>query len=270
MRMKNYLVGKFQKKEEKEEKVSEYEPEEYYMDFLKYTKHSDTYHAYIVCPVKNFIYQVENWFGQRELNEDHIQKLQRSILENKYVMGSFKILLSSKKKQLKLIDGQHRCVAIQNIIEKHPQFNPMIMIEAFYVDDVDSKESVDIFVKVNTSLVFNDMPNIISLNIVKKLSSLYDPIIDVVEGKKCYRPQTSKKKLQIEIKKLIEKTGEKSEEELINKIIKKNIGYASYSRREFNSTVPQNKLITERMYVKSHDSGWYLGLFPTLNWLNTL
>lgn len=249
--------------------------ENYYEDFLKYIKHEDEFHGYAICPVKNFIYYVENWSGQRDLNQEHIKKLQDEIIETKYIMGSFKILMSRDKKTLKLIDGQHRCLAIKNIIKINNSFNPFIMIEIFYVNDVDSEESLKIFIKANSNLIFDvmkDIPELVILKIIKKLSDKFDTIIDLPEGKRCNRPNTSKKKLHLKLKKTCNFKYKDIEyaDEYVQKIIKLNKKYSNYSRKKFNEHMPKNKKITEKMYLKACNSGWYLGLFPTLSWLNKI
>lgn len=261
-----------QKNEEEDDKD---EPSACFLQKLIYTNGCVSYY---ISDARDLCLNVIVWSSNRNLNQQHINSLEKDIRLSKTIIGSFK-LVRDKKDQIRLFDGQHRLYALQNILKTDTNFHMEILIELYDIDDIDSSKAIQLFSQANNvkSVAIADMPNIIAHETVKQLSELFPNAIREVDiGKKVNRPNISKRMLYEQIKSIIEENSQrnllegdnnypKTIKELIDSIKRMNLTYSLRKMEQFRPAV------TQAMYKKAKSSGFYLGLDKEIStWLNRL
>jgi len=266
------LSNKKFSKEDKCEYESEYESvdesvdESREEDFLKRKIFENDYIKMYVSDARDFVPNIQLWTSQRPLNTGHVNKLIKSLLEFKHITGSFKVV-RDKKGEIRLIDGQHRFVAIKTIMEKDSRFNMDVCIDLYETDDFDSENTIELFRKVNSCVNISetDQPNIITVNVIKRLQFEFkekNMIKENKEDKGVNRPRIDKRKLYLKLVKCLNKS-DKTEDEIYNLIKDQNNQYGLKSRTEF-------KNISENQFKLAKDTGFYLGLDKNFEWLDII
>jgi hypothetical protein len=99
---------------------------------------------------------------KRPLNIEHINTLAREF--------SLKVV-RSQDGNIRLLDGQHRVNAIQEILKIQPDFTCDLLVELYEIDRLESNSTLKLFEKANNVLNVKpeDMPNKNTLSIVDKL-----------------------------------------------------------------------------------------------------
>lgn len=91
---------------------------------------------------------------QRDENKNHITVLQTGIKETGYLYHPIILCDISSRKELTIIDGQHRYNALKNIRMTNKQFNMIVEFEIIEIKDTDEFNSdnivMDIYRNVNT------------------------------------------------------------------------------------------------------------------------
>jgi hypothetical protein len=94
-------------------------PEEIYLRFLLFD--NELFKIYKTFS-RDFVNNIKMWACQRELNISHVKNLELSILDRGYLLGTFKVI-RNKNGEIRLIDGQHRVTALQNIMDNDAKFD---------------------------------------------------------------------------------------------------------------------------------------------------
>ena len=218
---------------------------------------------FYVTQADKFVKNIEIWAGQRPLNIEHIKCLARQFTKQEHVIGTFKVVRCSEGK-VRLLDGQHRIVAIKEILKIQPTFNCDIFIELYETDRLESNKTLSLFQKANNVLNVKpeDMPNKSALSIVDKLSSRFKLIFkDVEEGKKCIRPCIDKRKLFEKLKRAFQEH-DINEDCLYERILE----YNEINKRTRLDTVDLSKFTID----KCKTSGCYLGFDKDCIWLDEI
>jgi len=215
---------------------------------------------------RDFVNNIKMWACQRKLNKDHVLDLKQSIMERKYLLGTFKII-RNKLKEARCIDGQHRIKALQEIINNDSKFNCDILIEVYDVESFEDPKATHLFIDVNNTLnVTGDITINYSIqNILKKLMNVWDDIIiDVSDGKRCNRPRINKKQLVEKMRHLVINY---EEDIIINTILDLNNNMGTWCREILLSKCGK---VSTSLYNKSKKSGCYLGLIKDCDWINII
>jgi|694.fasta_scaffold08560_9 hypothetical protein len=231
--------------------------------FLGILLYENTNIKFYVTQAKKFVKNIQIWAGQRPLNNEHIKCLARQFTKQEHVIGTFKVVRCSEGK-IRLLDGQHRIVAIKEILKIQPDFNCDIFIELYETDRLESNKTLSLFQKANNVLNVNpeDMPNKNSLSIVDKLSSRFKLIFkDVEEGKKCIRPFIDKKKLFEKLKRAFQ-DHDINEDCLYERILE----YNEINKRTRLDTIDLSKFSIDKCKI----SGCYLGFDKDCIWLDEI
>jgi len=119
-----------------------------------------SYHFKNIRDVAPFL---ASWCFNRKLNEDHKNKIKNDLLlqKNPHLMSSIQVVRDDQKK-CKIINGQHRIKAIEEILKSDVdmKFNMNIMFEVYDiniddVDDIDNNTEIEaLFTTANNSLNF--------------------------------------------------------------------------------------------------------------------
>lgn len=86
-------------------------------DFIGTKLYSNGNKSLFSTDARSFVRKVKTWVFNRSLNEEHVKALKKEILKSETpdLMGTFKLVVSNNN--LRIIDGQHRLVALSEIIE---------------------------------------------------------------------------------------------------------------------------------------------------------
>ena len=129
----------------------------------------------------SLIRYIKHWSYNRQINEDVVNELYDSIVENNKIVWTLTAIKERSKNNLYLIDGQHRFEAIKKrmIEDNNLQFNSNLYINIYLVDNKenDSQYIIDLFNKINknTPLGENDYPDNSIINIIQKM--INDPVL---------------------------------------------------------------------------------------------
>lgn len=154
---------------------------------------------------------LSTWCYNRMVREDHVQRLYDELrsMKHPHLMGSIKVVSDTNSKELRVIDGQHRLLAMGKILMEDIgfQWDSTVFLEVYYVSSIQDVNSVKmLFEKANANLnvVENDIPK---MEIVEIIEAMYkDPILNperpkgvrniVDHDKRVYRPRITKKSLK--------------------------------------------------------------------------
>jgi hypothetical protein len=218
--------------------------------YLKHQIYKSQYFSIYRVDGRDFINNISMWACQRQLNQQHVDNLELSIIKRNYLLGTFKVIRNNLK-QIRCIDGQHRIKALQQIMDKNAKYNCEIIVEVYDVESFEDQKANGLFIDVNNTLnVTGDMAvNYIVQNIIKKLLEKWvDIIIDIPEGKRCNRPRINKR-----------------EDIIIKNIIELNNNMGRWSREML---ITKCGKINNSLYEKAKKSGCYLGLIKNCNWID--
>lgn len=180
------------------------------------------------------------------------------------LMGTFKLLVKKDPFCAKIIDGQHRYFALQQIIDNDTRFNLDVVLEIYYVDDLDGPEAWSLFYKANNVLNIQEKDKTASSSsfVCTNLHREFPLAVRDPKGKsnRVNFPNVDRKALFERLKKS-DIFDVYTKEQVYNAIIKKNLELSKKSIKEFTSIVPANK--KERIetgYRRCCKTGCFLGL----------
>ena len=116
----NDMISFMKKITELEEKVNYYEAincikqSDIILGELLYTRQDDV--RIYVSEARKLISNVSHWQFNRALDEDHVNTLEKVIVDGVYLEGSIDLL--ETKEGLCVVNGQHRVEALQKILNK--------------------------------------------------------------------------------------------------------------------------------------------------------
>jgi hypothetical protein len=224
-------------------------------DFLKNLIYKNDKVELYSINCREFIPSVILLSSQRDVNDKHVNNLVESITYKQHFIGTFKMVIDDNN-NMRLIDGQHRYLALKKIMEKDSKFNIDIIIELYRTDSIDSENTLNLFREANNCLNVSvkDLPNTIANNVVTRLMQEFkNMIIDVRDGSRCNRPKIDKRILYSNIKKYIEEKNI-SEDEMYKHVLQVNIKLGLKKRTEFKPKV------SNVMYEKAIKTGFFIGL----------
>jgi hypothetical protein len=163
---------------------------------------------------------------QREYNQDHVDVLKKGLIQTGYLYHPIVLIHIPERKEISIIDGQHRFKALKSILEiareAQGDVDIQVQIEMIECEDDDTKV-MKIYKNVNTCQPI-DMNKIISevdyVSVIQKLKIKFgkDAIKENTRNFKHYIIESNLKK-ELMSHKLLTKY---SEDELIKRIIRMN------------------------------------------------
>jgi hypothetical protein len=224
-----------------------------------YTIKNKTLHIVSLSKLKHL--NLNPYRHQREYNPDHVEVLKEGINKTGYLYHPIILCHVPDRKEITIIDGQHRFKALKSMVGIKNSDDIMIQFEVISTDDDDIK-IMDVYRNVNTCQPI-DMNKIVLeqdyVKIIQKLKNMYKKKV-INEYKKSSKHYIIESKLKAELmnRNLLIKY---SSEVLINKI------------QDINSELEEKMLILNRLsedeMAKCKKTGFWLGTdFP--NWVNKL
>jgi hypothetical protein len=202
---------------------------------------------------------------QREYNQDHVDVLKKGLIQTGYLYHPIVLIHIPERKEISIIDGQHRFKALKSILEiareAQGDVDIQVQIEMIECEDDDSKV-MNIYKNVNTCQPI-DMNKIVLeedyVKVIQKLKSKFgkDAIKENTRNFKHYIIESNLKK-ELMSHNLLTKY---SEDELIKRIIRMNDDLKE--KQKLLCKLPEGTLKT------CEKNNFWLGTnFP--NWLKEL
>lgn len=235
--------------------------------FLSSPIYRDSHVTFYSSDARDFVLNIKIWSAQRKLDDNHVNKLMACLKNNKHFIGTFKVVRSGD--DIRLIDGQHRFMALKRVMENDSKFNMNVIIELYETTTLESEKTISLFREANNCLnvEIDDMPDIAVTNVIEFLQREYpDMLKDVCSEKRCYRPFLNKRKLYNRLKDYVIEN-DVDEKYMRNGINKQNREYGMISIKTFSKKFGKT---SNSMYAKCKDSGLYLGLDSTFSWIKNM
>ena len=256
------MFSLFSEEEEESEQESEYTENMFLRKLLFENKLFKIYQT----SSREFVNNIKMWACQRDLNALHVKNLEQSILDRGYLLGTFKVI-RDKNLDIRLIDGQHRVAALQNIMDTNAKFDCDSIIELYEVDSFENEESIKLFFDANNTLNINgtDTTNSNLQRVLQHFVNEYPGIfVDVKEGKRCNRPRINKRIFVTKLKQLIL---EYDQETIIKTISEYNKKMGRFSNEVL---IRKCGSYSTKMYDVAKENGCFLGLIPDFGWIEEL
>ena len=161
-----------------------------------------------VCDARTLFRLVDNWSFNRSVRDHHVQSIYNDLknMRHPHLLGTIKIVRNPEKEH-RIIDGQHRLLAIRQILEEDEAmtWNMDVVVEMYEVDDIKyGSEVFDLYIKANRNMNMDpeDSLDMEIINIVNGMCQdkiLSMGIVDKQDGS-VYRPRISKKDLYEQFK----------------------------------------------------------------------
>lgn len=237
-----------------------------------------TFELYI-CDARSLLRHVDNWSFNRCVRHHHVKSIVDDLKCMRYphLLGSIKIVRNSHhKQQLRIIDGQHRLLAIRQIMEQDEfmTWNMDVIVEIYEVENINYGNDVfDLYIKANKNMNVEpeDSLDMEIVNIVNALCQdkiLSMGIIDKQDGS-VYRPRISKKELYENFKSHYKPLEKMRLEHVVARVkeINRKIGLMSH-RNMFGEKSTQR---VARQKKKADDLKFYLNVadsrYPPKIWI---
>lgn len=241
-------------------KIDVEEREEIYLRFLLFD--NELFKIYKTSS-RDFVNNIKMWACQRDLNISHVKNLELSIIERGYLLGTFKVI-RNKNGEIRLIDGQHRVTALQNIMDNDAKFDCDSIIELYEVESFEDEEATKLFLDANNTLNITKKDTNLDLQkVLRHFVKEYPGIIvDVKEGVTDH--ELTKRLLAGKLRELV-----------INydceKIIKSISEYnKKLGRVSKEMLIRKCGTYSDNMYDIAKENGCFLGLVPDFKWIDEL
>lgn len=212
---------------------------------------------------RRFIPDMKNCWAQRQLNLDHIEKLEKSLLEENFLAGVLIVAINKKTNLVELVDGQHRCMAYWNVLKKNLKKDFELLVITIETDDTRKLHQI----------VNNHLPYVYDLEMKKchdileclQKSDYGSMIVSLpIDKKSIKRPRIDSKKMLSAIQEYIQLYPSEEVHDVvafINKV-NQNMGLHEKNKQFFSKNQ-----ITDNMFQKAVESGFYLGLPKKLSFI---
>ena len=217
--------------------------------------------------VRDFIPEITNATFQRKVDADHVKKLAEELKLSKHCVGTFKAVQFEDDNRVELIDGQHRVLALAEIMKNDATFNMNVFLEVY--TSTDKKSQRDWFIRANNVKNFEeeDLPNVAVDELVDRLKMAFGNSIvntEIVNKTKIYRPKVDSQALTQALKKHIDEHSITDADALFQRIIQLNNIAGMKGMKGF-------KNVSATMWKKAKDNGgFYLGLYENLVWVKDI
>lgn len=234
--------------------------------------HRDEDTKLVKMSFRNLLLYTDNWIYNRDINLERVDEIYNSI-KDKSMCGWTLHAFEDNKKNIRLLDGQHRYEAIKRYLSEYDIYNMCALeltIWIYMITDEESNEDelIDLFKIINSNKQINDyeLPSKRKLELTRMISN--DPILS--KGiKKDEKTSTSNqpyihiKEFKVIVDKILRDFPELSNDEiLINiKIINNRIRYLA-TEANFKLLFGKKEKTDKRLALlnKCHDLNFYLNI----------
>ncbi len=199
----------YSKVDENNDKHDMYEEMDESEIYLKNCIYEDEHVSFYQTDARDFLPYIYNADFQRSVDQDHVDKLTQELKVSNHCVGTFKAVIDINKK-VKLIDGQHRVLALYENMKQDPQFNMILILEVYPSNN--EIEQREYFRRANNVKNFEpeELPTIniaeMVIFIIKALKLKFEESIvtmKITEKKKIMRPRVDEQELTNAITKYI-------------------------------------------------------------------
>lgn len=233
--------------------------------------HSNNDYSLYLTDAKKFVKKIDKWGLQRPEKKEHVNEIYENIcnvIDHDETPNMRTFVVVENKEKLYLIDGQHRVKAMEKLFSERKKLTFEILVEIFSSED--DEAIVDLFKMVNKSLPLEPR-HIPDDDAVKLLS-----IMKKRFGRECFTTQG------------VRKSYPKMEESILHDLFKQKFIALRESNTSFSIPIIVEKIIqinskyekrtnkipgirdNENAIKKCQDRGCYLGLNPSLSWVDNV
>ena len=215
-----------------------------------------------IAPVSKITQDIPKWPFNRDIDPDHVDKIKRDLLamRHPHLIGSLKLVKSRQDGTIRLLDGQHRHLALSQIMQSRPDFVMDVEVDVYYVTDVNNDLDLDdLFRKANCNLNVKQeaLPGRKVLEVITYMVQKWPKNIKTDENAGAYRPNITKRDLFKRLKFVIEASN-KSAEEIMAEIVAKNESIKMIRLEELFGRSPPKKQLN--IFDRARKNDFYLNL----------
>jgi hypothetical protein len=233
------------------------------------------------CDAKTLIPNVTNWSYNRPLDMTHVAQIKNQLrqMQHPFLIGSIKILKDLESDNLQILDGQHRVVAIHELITEDATFTLQLDVDVFVVEKIEENDiSIhELFMMANNNknISINQIPQKKTIEVIDLMRQCWPQNIKTDDKKSAYKPNITKRELYQVLNKRITETASlmnKSYKDIFKKIFDINAKLRVKPLKDLfgRVAVSQRRL---SMYEKAKKHDFFLnmeGNFGLEIWVNML
>lgn len=237
-------------------------------DGIKYEKY--------ITKASKLVPNIMTWAYNRNVDEAHVNMLHGELRKMTYphFVGAIKIARSeSDKMNLRLIDGQHRIIALSRLLKEDPDFDMDVDVDIYYTEGADIS-LCELFMRANNNknVDTTDIPDKKIIDTIEILLQFWPQCIKTDETKSAHRPNIHKRLLYSSLKSVIDKHQTLTHVQLARKIFDMNEKLRTKPLHElFGTNSPSKQKIA--LYEKARKKDFFLNLdcvFCIEKWVNLL
>ena len=150
-----------------------------------------------------FVNNIQNFTFNRMLQPHQVTNLVNKITATGYVLGTISLAMDSTK-HLRILDGQHRVKALQQLLGNDPSLDFTLHLTTYQVPRLNSRATLDLFLGLNSTLNLANNPVLENVHtLVTELQHKYpNAIIEhrsiTPDGsvRRCQRPRVDTRRLK--------------------------------------------------------------------------
>lgn len=203
---------------------------------------------------RQFVDNITLWSNQRNLDEAHVLSLINSFTNNKFFIGTFKVVRDISTLESRLIDGMHRLSALMQIVKMNPSYTDRVIVEVYNVKDITSRETLELFKQANNCLNFtvDNTPDEKTYTIVEKFCLRFPNMI--IDRARTRRPKMTKREFYVNVKNMVNSYPDKCESEI--EVMINTINY-KMSKEIFDITMNMFETAKENNFFLSFGKNWF-------------
>jgi hypothetical protein len=250
---------------------------------LSKRKINNSYYIHVV-PARMYI-KIKNWYGNRDLDPEHVELL-KNVIYNQIKEGKTNsinwcgrtVVVKDKKNNLYLIEGGHRRLAIKELLEEDDTLEMEFEVHLYEVDDVSNDEEISkLFYSINNQKAVSaeDHPENKINAVLEKLKTKFNKeksgVIAEIIGDNVMKPGIKSKVFVSNAKEYeLSKCG------TADKIYEEICEYNNNRRKYYTKLYEEEKLfkmyknITEKNWNRVKKHRFYLGLESNYEWMDDI
>lgn len=236
-----------------------------------------TLHKY-VTKASRLVPNIVSWAYNRNVDDEHARKLQDDLLAMQYphFVGSIKVVCDSEDSlNFRLLDGQHRVMALMNIMKTNQSFDMDLDVDVYFTNNEDPEMTVcELFLKANNNknVSDSDIPDRKIIEIVELCLKFWPDNIKTDDTKLARRPNIHKRQLYTSIKAVMDKHPDWTPKQWTRRIFEMNEQMRMKPLVEmFGTATPTRTQLAT--YERARKSDFFLNLdcvFCVEKWTNLL
>lgn len=221
---------------------------------------------------RNLLLYTDNWIYNRDINLERVEEIYKSIKDNS-MCGWTLHAFEDDKKNIRLLDGQHRYEAIKRYLSEYDIYNTCnyeLTIWIYMIENEESHEDklIDLFKIINSNKQINEyeLPSKRKIELTKIISSdsiLSKGIKNDSKTSTSYQPYIHLKEVKVIIDKILKDFPELSNDEILINIknINNRIRYLA-TEANFKLLFGKKEKNMKRLLLlhKCHEINFYLNI----------